>query len=213
MEKAAWERGERDVMESLSVGPFEVSPTFLDLQPMDTFTISVAFRPEVAGPATAELILVCDNCQLKELMLAGSGCVVVVNIESVDGQPPLFEHHGTAAQESIDFNEVGVFTEQKSVVRLTNSTPLPLKYEWLLYELPPTMLPLTRQRTIAPPPLISTALGAPLAIGDAVQVEESAIAQLCPFTISPSQGHLPAGEAATFELNFSPLEALSLIHI
>ena len=36
---------------------------------------------------------------------------------------------------------------------------------------------------------------------------ESAIAQLCPFTISPSQGHLPAGEAATFELNFSPLEA------
>ena len=58
-----------------------------------------------------------------------------------------------------------------------------------------------------PSTLISTALGAPLAIGDAVQVEESAIAQLCPFTISPSQGHLPAGEAATFELNFSPLEA------
>ena len=75
MEKAAWERGERDVMESLSVGPFEVSPTFLDLQPMDTFTISVAFRPEVAGPATAELILVCDNCQLKELMLAGSAAL------------------------------------------------------------------------------------------------------------------------------------------
>ena len=87
MEKAAWDRGEREVQPTLYIGPFEVSPTFLDLQPMDTFTMTVTFRPEVAGPATGRLVLVCDNCQLKELTLAGSGCCVVVNIESVDGQP------------------------------------------------------------------------------------------------------------------------------
>ena len=158
MEKSAWERGERDVLPSLVVGAFEISPTFLDLQPMDTFTMSITFRPKVAGPASAQLLLVCDNCQLKELTLSGSGCVVVVNIESVDGQPPLFERGGTASQESVDFGEIGVFTEERSVVRLTNSTPLPLQFEWLRYELPPTMLPLTRQRTVAPSPLISSCL-------------------------------------------------------
>ena len=208
MEKAAWDRGEREVQPTLYIGPFEVSPTFLDLQPMDTFTMTVTFRPEVAGPATGRLVLVCDNCQLKELTLAGSGCCVVVNIESVDGQPPLFEQNGAAAQESIDFSDVGVFTEQRSVVRLTNSTPLPLQFEWLRYELPPTMLPLTRQRTVAPSPLISSALGEPLAIGDAIRdLDEASMAQICPFSISPAMGHLPAGEAATFEITFSPLEA------
>lgn len=207
MEKGAWERGERDVLPTLSTGPFEISPTFLDLQPMDSFTMSVTFRPEVAGPASAQLVLVCDNCQLKELTVAGSGCVVVVNIESVDGQPPLFERGGSAAQESIDFAEVGVFTEQKCLVRLTNSTPLPLQFEWLRYELPPTMLPLTRQRTVAPTPLISTALGEPLSIGDGARgsLDPELLKHVCPFNISPAEGHLPAGEAASFEVTFSPL--------
>ena len=84
-----------------------MEPTFLDLQPLDHFRLSVKFSPTESGPSTASLLLVCDNCQLKELTLNGSGCVVVVNIESVDGQPPLFERGGSAAQETCDFSEVG----------------------------------------------------------------------------------------------------------
>ena len=30
---------------TLRTGPFEVTPTFLDLAPMDSFTVSVTFRP------------------------------------------------------------------------------------------------------------------------------------------------------------------------
>ena len=106
LDKAAWERGERDVQPLLTIGAFQVSPTFLDLQPGDHFRISVTFSPDSQGPSTASLIMVCDNCQLKEVTLAGEGCVVVINIESVDGQPPLFEQGGSSSQESIDFAEV-----------------------------------------------------------------------------------------------------------
>ena len=144
MDKAKWDAVERDVEASLSVGPFTIEPTFLDLQPMDHFRLSVQFSPDAPGPSTASLLLVCDNCQLKELTLSGSGCVVVVNIESVDGQPPLFEQGGSAAQETCDFTEVGVHTSATSIVRVTNATPLPLQFEWCHFQLPPRMLPLAR---------------------------------------------------------------------
>ena len=63
------------------------------------------------------------------------------------------------------------------------------------------------KRTVAPTPLISTALGEPLSIGDGARgsLDAELLKHVCPFNISPAEGHLPAGEAATFEVTFSPL--------
>ena len=72
----------------------------------ETLDLKLQFNPDRAGDHVSQFAMVCDNCQLKEVTLAGEGCVVVINIESVDGQPPLFEQGGSSSQESIDFAEV-----------------------------------------------------------------------------------------------------------
>ena len=107
--------------------------------------------------------------------------------------------------------QVGVFTEQKSLVRVTNATPLPLQFEWLRFELPPRMLPLTRQRTVQPEALSSQELGEPACVGELPQQANEndlqRIAQMVPFTVSPAEGFMQAGEATSFEFTFSPLAA------
>jgi len=60
--------------------------------------LSVVFSPEKEGPLSHPLVLVCDNCEVKELSVGGTGCVASVQIETVDGRPPLFEHNGRALQ-------------------------------------------------------------------------------------------------------------------
>ena len=193
LDKAAWDAGERDVQPTLTIGPFEVSPTFLDLQPMDHFRVSVTYSPDAPGPSTATLLMVCDNCQLKEVTLAGSGCVAQLHIESVDGQPPLTTDGGAAAQDALDFGEVGVFTAQKSTVRVTNATPLPLQFEWDRYVLPPRLLPYSCQRGVPPEPFSTEQLAERLAVGAAVPAdpaEARALETLVPFTIEPPEGFL-----------------------
>ena len=46
--------------------------------------------------------MVCDNCQIRELTLLGTACVASVQIEAVDGIPPIFAtaDGGTSAQET-----------------------------------------------------------------------------------------------------------------
>ena len=60
------------------------------------FSCSLSF----AGGYNATLLLVCDNCQIKELRIVGTGCVASLQIESVDGLPPTQTLHGSMPQES-----------------------------------------------------------------------------------------------------------------
>lgn len=210
LDKAKWDAGDREVQPTLSIGPFVVSPTFLDLQPMDHFRVSVTYSPEAPGPSTATLLLVCDNCQLKEVTLSGSGCVAQLNIESVDGQPPLTEDGGAAAQDLYDFGDVGVLTTQKSTVRVTNVTPLPLQFEWDRYLLPPTLFPFSRQRGVPPDTFSTEQLGPRAAVGAKLPSDpeqEQLLREMLPFTITPPEGYLQAGETTSFEVHFSPILA------
>ena len=90
VERAAWDAGEREAVPVLRSSAFELTPTFLDLRPGDHFRLHVKYAPRAEGPQQAELLLVCDNCQIRELTLVGTACVASVQIESVDGIPPVF---------------------------------------------------------------------------------------------------------------------------
>mgnify|MGYP005677732927 CR=1 FL=1 len=72
LSKAAWEAGDHTVHQPLSVGAFELTPTFLDLQPGDHFRMNVKFAPSASTAYHASLVFLCDNCFLKEVQLTGA---------------------------------------------------------------------------------------------------------------------------------------------
>ena len=51
------------------MGFFELTPTFLELAPGDHFRLNVRYTPTHAGRHSVDLLMVCDNCQLRELQV------------------------------------------------------------------------------------------------------------------------------------------------
>ena len=177
------------------MGFFELTPTFLDLQPGDHFRLNVKYTPHSPGQHTADILMVCDNCQIREVTILGNACTASVQIEAVDGVPPIFiDEQGSSTQETLDFGATGLNTVAQRVVRLLNTTPLPLQFEWRHFALPLPMLPPTALRTAEAPPLVSSALGEP------VEPDTSAF----PYTITPSSGLLPPGEGSEFTVSYRP---------
>ena len=66
------------------------------------------------------------------LTLFLTACVASVQIESVDGIAPMFPsaEGGVSSQETVNFGETPLNTVAEQVVRLLNTTPLPLRFEW-----------------------------------------------------------------------------------
>lgn len=96
--------------------------------------------------------MVCDNCQIRELTLVGTACVASLQIESVDGIAPIFApaDTGVSVQETVNFGDTPLNTVAEKVVRLLNTTPLPLRFEWRHLALPLENLPPTALRTVRP---------------------------------------------------------------
>ena len=94
--------------------------------------------------------MVCDNCQIRELTLVGTACVASLQIESVDGIAPIFApaDTGVSVQETVNFGDTPLNTVAEKVVRLLNTTPLPLRFEWRHLALPLELLPPTALRTV-----------------------------------------------------------------
>ena len=71
----------------------------------------------------------------------------------------LSSHRRAASQETVDFGAVSLLTRETRTVRLLNTTPLPLEFEWRCHALPFPMLPLTVLKATPPYPLASAELG------------------------------------------------------
>ena len=76
-------------------------------------------------------------------------CVASLQIESVDGIAPIFApaDTGVSVQETVNFGDTPLNTVAEKVVRLLNTTPLPLRFEWRHLALPLENLPPTALRT------------------------------------------------------------------
>lgn len=208
IDRQAWESGDHTPLDPLEVsatartsGPptvFSVSPTFAELPAGAAGRFSVRFAPEREGPLAHALVLVCDNCEVKELTLTGTGCVASLQLESVGGRPPLFQQNGRAVQDTLHFDDVSVHGAVSLPLAVQNSTPLPIDFEWHLHALPPQLLPLTRSPTAVAAPLRAEELPGHLSADEARRLG-------FPFAVEPAGGTIAAGETASFVVHYSPL--------
>jgi hypothetical protein len=72
-------------------GPFEVTPTYLELPPGTSCQLTVKFTPDRPGQHAAEYVLICDNCTVRQLRLVGRGSEVAVALVEIDGRQLLQE--------------------------------------------------------------------------------------------------------------------------
>ncbi|KAL0048861.1 hypothetical protein WJX82_001204 [Trebouxia sp. C0006] len=110
----------------IRLGPFEVSPADFALDRGEAVQLSIAFSPAVAGGHSESFVVLCDNGTSTAHQLSGKGSEVCVQLHSLEGR----QLSEAERRQAIWFGDVVVGARQQRVVRLLNTTPLPLPFCW-----------------------------------------------------------------------------------
>ncbi|XP_041367117.1 deleted in lung and esophageal cancer protein 1-like [Gigantopelta aegis] len=122
--------------------PFEVQPSSFELGKGQSGVIEIMFTPNLAKEFTQELVLICDNCQVKHVNVKGQGEIAKVELVSVEhglSEHMLGELHDTTAEHFIRFDELNPFTYTDRNISVHNCTNVELPFQWMVYK--PQMQP------------------------------------------------------------------------
>ncbi|XP_075778976.1 deleted in lung and esophageal cancer protein 1 isoform X2 [Pelodiscus sinensis] len=129
-------------------GPFGIQPAVFELDPSQAMLIEVVFSPSSPENFKETYIIVCDNCQINDIIVTGSGQLIALELLSVTGgesQLAPGEPTDIAAQHFIRFDSQNphATTEKKLLIR--NSTHVELPFH--LQIMKPNLYPLTPEET------------------------------------------------------------------
>ena len=167
------------------VGAFEVWPLHLDLSKGDESMINVSFEPQSVGEHLERLVIVCDNCQVKEFSISGQACDVDLALDSVDStsfEPSLLDAplwFGNVVPGSGFTRKVGV----------RNTTTLPFPFLW--------KQSIFKQLDEAVAGGESTSRGK-------IDLVELGLENDLTFVVEPREGSIQPGEVLEFEITFLP---------
>ncbi|XP_060241055.1 deleted in lung and esophageal cancer protein 1 [Meriones unguiculatus] len=169
--------------------PFGVTPSVFELAPGFAILLEVLFLPTGLGKAEETFVIVCDNCQIKELVVVGTGQLVALDVIYISGgkseQDP-GELKDLTAQYFIRFEPENIRSTAKKQLVIRNATHVELPFHWQIME--PNLQPLMPGETPSP---------------DSIKCypdRETA------FSIIPEKGVLAAHSDQEFILSFSPYE-------
>ncbi|XP_051737688.1 deleted in lung and esophageal cancer protein 1 isoform X2 [Ctenopharyngodon idella] len=113
--------------------PFAISPSIFGLLPGQATVIEVVFFPTTAEIISQDFSIVCDNCQVKDITLQGTGQLVTVELVSVSGgedQPEFGELCDITADHLVRFNPTNPHSTLQKKVVVKNNAHLELPYHW-----------------------------------------------------------------------------------
>jgi hypothetical protein len=163
------------------VGAFEVWPLHLDLSSGDESMINVSFEPQSMGEHLEHLVIVCDNCQVKQFSISGQACNVDLALDSVDGasfDPALLDAplwFGNVVPGSGFTRKVGV----------RNTTSLPFLFMW--------------KQSLFKQQGPEAEEG-----GGKIDLVELGLENDRTFVVEPDEGSIQPGEVLEFEITFLP---------
>ncbi|XP_060036598.1 deleted in lung and esophageal cancer protein 1 isoform X1 [Erinaceus europaeus] len=169
--------------------PFGIRPSVFELAPGQTILVEVLFLPTELGKAEQTFIVVCDNCQVKELVTEGVGQLVALDLIYISGdksQPEPGELTDLTAQHFIRFEPENLQSTVRKQLVIRNATHVELAFHWQIMK--PNLKPLLPWETFSL---------------DSIKYHpdwESA------FYITPQQGLLSPHMDHEFILSFSPHE-------
>ncbi|XP_028290255.1 deleted in lung and esophageal cancer protein 1 isoform X2 [Gouania willdenowi] len=169
--------------------PFAISPSLFKLKPAESTTVEVVFIPTNTEKSHQDFTIVCDNCQVKDISIEGTGQLVALELLSVSGenQPPVVgETRDLTADHFVRFSPCNPHSVQQKTLVIRNNVHLELPFSWQIMK--PNLHPLHPSDILQ-----SSNIQFHLASDDV-------------FHVSPSEGLLGPCQDQEFILTFCPKE-------
>ncbi|XP_019650100.2 deleted in lung and esophageal cancer protein 1 isoform X2 [Ailuropoda melanoleuca] len=113
--------------------PFGILPSVFELAPGQAVCMEVLFLPTSLEKAEQTFIIVCDNCQIKELVTVGIGQLVALDLIYISGeesQPEPGELTDLTAQHFIRFEPENLQSTARKQLIIRNATHVELPFHW-----------------------------------------------------------------------------------
>ncbi|XP_042092426.1 deleted in lung and esophageal cancer protein 1 isoform X4 [Ovis aries] len=169
--------------------PFGILPSVFELAPGQAIFMEVLFLPTSLGKAEQTFVIVCDNCQIKELVTTGVGQLVALDLIYISGeksQPEPGELTDLTAQYFIRFEPENLQSTASKLLMIRNATHVELAFHWQIVK--PNL------RSLMPGETYST---------DSIKYHPDRETAFC---ITPKMGVLSPHADHEFILSFSPQE-------
>ncbi|XP_072911149.1 deleted in lung and esophageal cancer protein 1 [Hemitrygon akajei] len=117
----------------LDIAPFAIRPAVFELQPGQALMLEIAFLPTTAEAFFQTVTMVCDNCQVKDFVLTGTGQQVALHFISISGgesMPALGECRDITAEHFVCFEATNPHVYSQKVLTLRNATHVNLPFCW-----------------------------------------------------------------------------------
>ncbi|XP_074140641.1 deleted in lung and esophageal cancer protein 1 [Sminthopsis crassicaudata] len=167
--------------------PFGILPAVFELFPGQAVLLEVLFLPTSLETVEKPFIIVCDNCQIREIIISGTGQLVALELLYVSGEasyPEPGEFTDLTAQHFIRFESQNIQTTTSKHLIIRNATHVALPFHWQIMK--PNLLPLMPGETWSS------------------QDIKCYLDSETAFHISPSKGCLQPHSDHEFILSFSP---------
>ncbi|XP_062970663.1 deleted in lung and esophageal cancer protein 1 [Cynocephalus volans] len=172
--------------------PFGIMPSVFELAPGYAIIMEVLFLPTSLEKSEETFIIVCDNCQIKELVIVGTGQLVALDLIYISGeksQPDPGELTDLTAQHFIRFEPENLQSTAKKQLIIRNATHVELAFHWQIMK--PNLQPLMPGETYSM---------------DSIKYHPD---RETAFSIMPGKGVLSPYMDHEFILSFSPYEMRS----
>ncbi|XP_025740109.2 deleted in lung and esophageal cancer protein 1 isoform X7 [Callorhinus ursinus] len=123
--------------------PFGILPSVFELAPGQAICMEVLFLPTSLEKAEQTFIIICDNCQIKELVTVGIGQLVALDLIYISGeesQPEPGELTDLTAQHFIRFEPENLQSTARKQLIIRNATHVELAFHWQIMK--PNLQPL-----------------------------------------------------------------------
>ncbi|XP_044280926.1 deleted in lung and esophageal cancer protein 1 [Varanus komodoensis] len=123
--------------------PFGIRPAVFELPPGHSTLVEVVFMPIFPEVLSVTYIIVCDNCQVKEITVTGLGQLIALKLLSVTGGescPMPGEFTDVTAQHLVRFTSLNPESVAEKTLVLRNITHVELPFFWQIMK--PNLQPL-----------------------------------------------------------------------
>ncbi|NXI71666.1 DLEC1 protein, partial [Anseranas semipalmata] len=174
--------------------PFGIYPAVFELAPGQSTTVEVVFFPSSPEVSKQTYTIVCDNCQVNDVIVTGIGQLIALELLCVTGgesSPEPGEVTDVTAQHLIRFDPQNPHTTEEKKLVIRNSTHVDLPFYWQIIK--PNLQPLMPGETV-----------------DFTKLEYDRDTESA-FALNPEQGVLLPHADHEFTLTYAPQE-LKIYH-
>ncbi|XP_067824418.1 deleted in lung and esophageal cancer protein 1 isoform X2 [Heptranchias perlo] len=120
----------------LDVSPFAIRPAVFELHPGQALILEIAFLPTTSETFSQTVTMVCDNCQVKDFVLSGTGQQVALDFISITGGESITapgECRDITAEHFVRFDATNlcVYSQKQLIIRNTTHVELPFCWQIL----------------------------------------------------------------------------------